>query len=59
MIPAKKNRKHRDKLQRSRSRSGAEWEAELCEELDALPRSWARRWPKAWTGQPFDISAMV
>lgn len=59
MIPAKKNRQHRDKLQRSRSRSGAEWEAELCEELDALPRSWARRWPKAWTGQPFDISAMV
>ena len=59
MIPAKKNRQHRDKLQRSRSRSGAEWEAELCEELDALPRSWARRWPKAWAGQPWAISAMV
>lgn len=59
MIPASKHRKHKDKLQRQRSRSGADWESGLCEELDALPNAWARRWPKAWAGQPFDISAEI
>lgn len=59
MIPAKKKRQHRDERQRQRSRSGAEWEAELCAELNALPQAWARRWPKSWHGQPFDISAQV
>lgn len=59
MIPASKHRQHKDKLQRQRSRSGADWEADLCEELDTLPNAWARRWPKAWTGQPFDISAEI
>lgn len=59
MIPAKKNRRHRDKLQRQRSCNGTDWEEQLCDELNALPNSWARRWPKAWSGQPFDISAQV
>lgn len=59
MVPAKARRRHRDDLQRRRSRSGADWEAALCEELDALPHAWARRWPKAWAGQPFDISAEI
>lgn len=59
MVPAKARRRHRDDLQRRRSRSGAGWEAALCEELDALPHAWARRWPKAWAGQPFDISAEI
>ena len=59
MIPASKHRNHKDKLQRQRSRSGADWEAAPCAELDALPNAWARRWPKAWTGQPFDISAEI
>lgn len=59
MIPAKKHLQHRDKLQRQRSRNGTDWEEQLCDELNDLPHSWARRWPKAWSGQPFDISAQV
>lgn len=59
MIPAKKKRKHRDKLQQQRNRNGTAWEEQLCEELNALPQAWARRWPKSWHGQPFDISAQV
>lgn len=59
MIPAKKKRQHRDKLQQQRSRNGTAWEEQLCEELNALPHAWARCWPKSWHGQPFDISAQV
>lgn len=59
MIPAKKKRQHRDKLQQQRNRNGTAWEEQLCEELNALPQAWARRWPKSWHGQPFDISAQV
>lgn len=59
MIPAKKKRQHRDKLQQQRNRNGAAWEEQLCEELNALPQAWARCWPKSWNGQPFDISAQV
>ena len=55
MVPAKARRRHRDDLQRRRSRSGADWEAAFCEELDALPHAWARRWPKAWAGHAFAI----
>lgn len=59
MIPAKKKRQHRDKLQQQRNRNGTAWEEQLCEELNALPQAWARCWPKSWHGQPFDISAQV
>ena len=59
MIPAKKKRQHRDKLQQQRNRNGTVWEEQLCEELNALPQAWARCWPKSWHGQPFDISAQV
>lgn len=59
MIPAKKKQRHRDKLQQQRHRNGTAWEEQLCEELNTLPHAWARCWPKAWTGQPFDISAQV
>ena len=59
MIPATRRRPPRNKLQQQRSRNGKQWEEDLCEELNAAPNSWARCWPKAWAGQPFDISAMV
>ena len=59
MIPANRRRNQRNKLQQQRSRNGKQWEEDLCEELNAAPNSWARCWPKAWAGQPFDISAMV
>ena len=59
MIPAKQRRTTRDKLQQQRSRNGRLWEEDLCAELNAAPASWARCWPKAWAGQPFDISALV
>ena len=55
-IPASRRPK-RDTLQRARQRRGDEWEKELCNELQRL--GWARRWPKAWAGQPFDISAVI
>ena len=59
MIPAKKKRQHRDKLQQQRHRNGTAWEEQLCEELNTLPHAWARCWPKSWHGQPFDISAQM
>ena len=37
MIPAKKKRQHRDKLQQQRHRNGTAWEEQLCEELNTLP----------------------
>lgn len=58
-IPAKQRKVRKDALQRQRTRTGAEWEQQLVEELDALPAGWARCWPKAWQGQPFDISACL
>lgn len=59
MIPANRRRRAKDERQRARARSGDSWEAVLCDELNALENAWARRWPKAWAGQPFDISAEI
>lgn len=59
MIPANQRKKQKNKLQQQRGRNGAEWEQTLCEELDGAPGCWARRWPKAYAGQPFDISAQL
>lgn len=58
-VPAKQRKLCKDALQRQRTRTGAAWEQQLVEELDALPEGWARRWPTAWQGQPFDISACL
>lgn len=58
MIPAKQ-RKARKNKQQTRNRNGRIWEQDLCDAINAAPGSWARCWPKAWAGQPFDISAMV
>ncbi len=57
MVPAKARRVHKDKLQRSRRRRGDEWEKDLAEELDSY--GWAKRWPRGFAGQPWDISAML
>lgn len=59
MIPANRQKVKKDELQQRRRRRGAEWEADLAEELNEMPQSWAVLLPKSWSGQPYDIAAMV
>lgn len=59
MIPAKRRRPPKDRLQAQRRGSGAQWEQQLARELDSIPGWWARRWPASYGGQPFDISAQA
>lgn len=61
MIPSEMRRRPapRNRLQQARRRRGAEWEAVLVQELNNQPDGWAVLLPKSWTGQPFDITAMM
>lgn len=56
-VPSKMRRRRIDAQQRERRRRGDDWEQELANELDSY--GWAKRWPRGWSGQPWDISAML
>ena len=56
-VPSKMRRKTVNEQQRARRRLGDDWEQALTEELDSY--GWAKRWPRGWSGQPWDISAML
>lgn len=59
MVPAQQHNSSKDRLQSRRSKTGKEWEYQLCRELNEQPGAWACRWQNSWQGQPFDLTAVV
>lgn len=57
MVPANRRKIRRNKAQQARRRRGDDWEEDLVIRLDAA--GWARRWPRGFCGQPWDISATI